>query len=237
MRVPAGVHSTMFRLVLRGMLRFLLGLMPIEWLLASRAFLRRYRVRTTAERDSALRSRFKNVDRVFLRRLNANMPNGDNANKITVVAVMPTASLETRLEGRNKQDACVLFCVVDWSIHDKQQFLHAQNVQWCAKKQMKVFFTFAAITNRAYYDHFLVFHASECFRRLPPDLIRLIADHYAEYYTTYFMAVWMGRGKRRPWMQFGLNIPSDNDMLMLEAMNKWYMLSDAHVQKLLAARA
>ena len=230
MRVPAGVHSTMFRLVLRGMLRFLLRLMPMEWL-------RRNRVPTTAERDSALRSRFNTVDRIFLRRLNANMPNGDNANKITVVAVMPTASLETRLEGRNKQDACVLFCVVDWSIHDKQQFLHAQNVQWFAKKQMKVFFTFAAITNRVYYDHFLVFHASECFRRLPPELIKLIADHYADYYTTYFMAVWMGRGKRRRWMQFGLNMPSDNDMLMLEAMNEWYMLSDAHVQKLLAARA
>jgi hypothetical protein len=230
MRVPAGVHSTMFRLVLRGMIRFLLRLMPIEWLHASRA-------RTTTERDSALRSRFNTVDRIFLRRLNVYMPNGDNANKIKVVAVMPTASLETRLEGGNKKDACVLFCVVDWSIHDKQQFLHAQNVQWFAKTQMKVFFTFAAITKRVYYDRFLVFHASECFRRLPPDLIRLIAEHYADYYTTYFMAVWMGRGKRRRWMQIGLNTPSDNDMDMFETMNKWYMLSDDHVQKLLAARA
>jgi hypothetical protein len=176
------------------------------------------------------------MDRRFLRRLNAITPNLDNANKIKVVAVMPTESLETRIEGRHKQDACVLFCVVNWSIHDKQHFLHAQNDQWFATNQIKALFTFAAITNRAYYDRFLVFQSSECFRRLPPELIKLIADDYADHYTTYFMAVWMGRGKRRRWMQVGLNTPSDNDMHMLEAMNKWYMISDDHVQKLLVAR-
>ena len=182
--------------------------------------------RDDAERDTLLKAKFKRMNWHFLRRLNVIMPDTDNSDKIKVIAVMPTPSLETRLEGRTASDACVVFCVVKLTRWDKEAFMNEQNNEWMTNSGMRFFFTFAAITNIEYYKHVALLKKSDLFNKLPLDAIKLIMDDYEYDFLTYFMAVWTAPRTRRPWMLFGLNTPRDNCLSMLPAMQSFYDARD-----------
>ena len=178
--------------------------------------------RDDAERDTLLKAKFKRMNWHFLRRLNVIMPDTDNSDKIKVIAVMPTPSLETRLEGRDTSDACVVFCVVNFTRWDKEALLNEQNNEWMVNSGMGFLFTFAAITNNEYYKRMTTLMLSDIFTFWPREVMQLIADDISNDFTTYFMAVWTAPRTRRPWMLFGLNTPRDNCLSMLPAMQSFY---------------
>jgi hypothetical protein len=99
--------------------------------------------RDEVERDAFLKEKFDRMNEHFLRRLNVMRPEMDNSNKIKVIAVMPTPSLQTCLDGPHQNDAVVVFCVVNWTLWDKQAFMSEQNDQWMTRSKMRFFFTFA----------------------------------------------------------------------------------------------
>jgi hypothetical protein len=87
---------------------------------------------------------------------------------------------------------------------------------------MRFFFTFANITNSEYYKRITLLLLSDRFKRLPHDAMRLIADDYADDFSTYFMAVWTTPHTRKNWMWCGLNTTRDNGLPMVPAMQKFY---------------
>jgi hypothetical protein len=178
--------------------------------------------RDDAERDAFLNAKFDRMNKHFLRRLNVIMPDMDNSDKLNVIAVMPTPSLETCLDGRNENDAVVVFCVMNMTSLDLQAFWHKQNHKWMTRHGMRFFFTFANITNSEYYKRITLLLLSDRFKKLPHDAMRLIADDYADDFSTYFMAVWTTPHTRKNWMWCGLNTTRDNGLPMVPAMQKFY---------------
>jgi len=182
-----------------------------------------------AERDALLRSKFRKFKKRIVRRLNVIMPNTDHSNKIECVAVIPTASLETRVNARNKQDACVWFCTHTMSRDEEEQFMNADNLQWALNVKLAKVFCFRSITNDNCRDTFLLLLLSG-WHSMPSELLKLIFDAYAEDYSSDFMVFWMWPGKRRRWMHFGMNTLSDENMHLLDALRNWHEISDNEVR-------
>jgi hypothetical protein len=178
-----------------------------------------------AERDALLRSKFRKFKKRIVRRLNVIMPNTDNSNKIECVAVIPTASLETRVNARYKQDACVWFCAHTLSPDEEEQFMNADNLQWVLNVKIAKVFWFRSITNDNCRDTFLLLLLSG-WHSMPSELLKLIFDAYAQDYSTDFVLFWMWPGQRRRWMHFGMNTLSDENMHLLDALRNWHEMSD-----------
>jgi len=179
------------------------------------------------ERDGLLRSKFKKYKRRFVRALDAIIPDTDNSNKIDVIAIMPTASFDTRLGLRYESDASVIFCVNKVSADEEQEILNEKHDQMFVDVGVKMIFTFSAVTNSDYYERFLLLILSDCLK-LPFEVIRVImhADESAEdYFSTNFMAVWTAKHTRHEWMHCGLNTPSDNCLDMCPAMHRFHELT------------
>ena len=191
----------------------------------------------TSARDKMLKSRFKRWQMRFVRRMNVMIPNTDNTNKIDVVAVMPTGSLDERRKGLDEKDSCVIFCVNNMSLQDKQAFFNANNDAWFAKVFITQTFYFHVITDPAFYKRFVVFMLSDCFKRLPRDILRLIANVYEDDYSTYFFAFWMAKDRRRAWMHDGINARNDNVLWLDNAMAEFDRMSDEAVEESRGVRA
>jgi hypothetical protein len=188
-----------------------------------------------AERDALLRSKFRKFKKRIVRRLNVIMPNTDHSNALEVVAVMPTASFETRVNARYKQDTCVWFCTNKMSRHDEEQFMNAQNAQWFLNLKIAKVFCFSSMTNSDCRDRFLRFLLVSGWHSMPPEILKLIFDEYAQEHHTDFMVFWMGPGKRRRWMHFGMNTLSDNNLELLDTMRNYHDMSNNEVQIELAS--
>jgi len=186
--------------------------------------------RDDAEVDVFLQCKFNRMDSKFLRLLNRIRPNQDNRNKMKAIACMSTPSFEVRLQHRWQYDASVVFFVSNLTLWDEQQLFHAQNDQWFANAGISMLFRFATITDRAYYDKFVLFMLSP-FSKLPRDMLKLIAEDYADDFTTRFVAVWTKPNTRRRWMLFGLNTLSDNQFDMIPVMQSFYDMSDEAVRE------
>jgi len=178
--------------------------------------------RDEVERDAFVKVKFDIMNKHLLGRLNVIRPDMDNSSKIKVVAVMPTPSLQTCLDGPYQNDAVAVFCVVNWRVWDKEAWMSDLNSEWMRNNQMKCFFTFANITNSEYYKRIIILLLSDLFKTLPHDAMRLIADDVADDYTTYFMTIWTKPHTRRGWMQFGLNTTRDNELHMIPAMQSFF---------------
>lgn len=189
--------------------------------------------RDEVERDAFLKEKFDHMNEHFLGRLNVIRPDMDNSDKIKVIAVMHTPSLQTCLEGRNENDAVAVFCVVNWTRWDKEAWMSEQNTESMLNNQMRVFFTFADITNSEYYKRIIVLLMSNI---LPYDAIRLIADEISNDYTTYFMAIWTAPDTRRDWIQFGLNTTRDNDLHMIPVMQSFFDARNKVIEEKLESR-
>jgi hypothetical protein len=187
-------------------------------------------------RDDFLKSKFDMIQQQLIRNFNEVMPDTDHQNSIRVIALMPTVSLESRLEGREEKDACVIFCENNMlSAHVDELFNEHIN-HWFRMAGVCGVLTFTEITNPDYYQLFHEFTQSEWAKAFSPDVIELIADEFGTYYATKIMAVWSMPGERPDWLMDGLNTRSDSVLWFDDVVDRFNNDSNVMLQQKLKAR-
>ena len=189
--------------------------------------------RLVRERDTFLKRRFVGLTETLTHNLNIISPTYDHKDAIKVLAVMPTASLKTRLEGREEVDAFVIFCYSDMTV-EHMDHLHEQPKEEVFKKaQITTFMTFNMVFDPQYYDTIVLIMMSQFAQDLDVGIMKLIADYYATDYCANLLAFWHDPVARRLlWMRDGINKTSDNTMCFDDAVKEFYRLSDKLVDSL-----
>jgi len=177
--------------------------------------------------DSWLMFQLPEIERRLLKLFKRLWPDRDDSNSIKVVAVMPTVSLQTRLEFGNTVDGAAVFCVDRIALYPRFELTNDNEEM---KEKMRnvgikqVFWTEGVTDPETYEERKHCFLQTDFGARFSGLVKHTVLHYMKKHHATKMISFWTRA--RPPGMPDGLNRMSDNPMCFKDTLRMFDELCD-----------